>query len=417
MSDGLAPLARAETIEAYTPTLRDRARGGIQSLVGALGGSPGYASKVARDVAGTPEAFGVMDLSPVGGAFAVQEGTRSAIQGARAGDPVAAGLGAGEALLAVTPFGPAARTARTMAPSGSGRGPNPPQVSDPRPAEQVKPDVSRRSKELDYKITREFDPATGKQKTVFQPRTSGMQEGATARRLSQQSKAAPVAGGDVDLSTAAEARYTFDPATGRYMYTPPQAARPASTAGQRMAAAEAPSRETPTEFRVVRAPLGGSAISTPRPQRTAEHSPKGRQLDQAATERFTPAKAEAARRLSPEAMKGDPNHEWLEVPAEALNRLNFRPENFTDPASRMSPDGSVAYLATGPDTRRFLQGWQSQAEFFGLPKQPRLKAPEALPDAGVFSYPTTAAPASPRGERPPTTVRLEGPPPKSKWFD
>jgi hypothetical protein len=417
MSDGLAPLSRAETIEAYTPTLRDRARGGIQSLVGALGGSPGYASKVARDVAGSPEAFGVMDLSPVGGAFAVQEGTRSAIQGAQAGDPVAAGLGAGEALLAVTPFGPAARTARTMAPSGTGRGSGPPQVSDPRSGEQVKPDVSRRSKELDYKITREFDPATGKQKTVFQPRTSGMQEGATARRLAQQSKAAPVAGGDVSLSTATEARYTRDPATGRYMYTPPQAARPTPTTGQRMAAAEAPSRETPTEFRLVRAPLGSSAVSTPRPQRTAEHSPGGRQLDQAATERFTPAKAEQARRVSPEQAAGDPGHEWLEVPAEALNKLNFNPESFTDPASRMAPDGTMAYLASGPDTRRFLQGWRSQAEFFGLPKQPTLKAPTALPDTSVFSFPPTAAPAASRPDRGPGIVRSEGPPPKSRWFE
>ncbi len=124
MPDGLRPLSRAETIEPYDPTLRDRARQGLQSLVSRATGSPMYGSKVARDVVGTRQDFGVADLSPMAIPMAVQEGSRDVARGVRGGDPLTAGLGAAEVLMSGLPIGPAARTARTMArgPSGAERG-------------------------------------------------------------------------------------------------------------------------------------------------------------------------------------------------------------------------------------------------------------------------------------------------------
>jgi hypothetical protein len=108
MTDGLRALSRAEGIEAYAPTLRDRFRQFLTPFTG-------YES--ARDIAGTGEDFGVADLSPAGMLFAAQEGSRTVGRGLRSGDPLTTGLGAAEVFLSGVPI-PGARVARRAASDG-----------------------------------------------------------------------------------------------------------------------------------------------------------------------------------------------------------------------------------------------------------------------------------------------------------
>jgi hypothetical protein len=126
-------------------------------------------------------------------------------------------------------------------------------------------------------------------------------------------------------------------------------------------------------------------------------------------------------RMAAEAVSGDPSNEWLEVPAGTLERLNMTVGNFTDPKSRVSPDKRTVYLASGPDTARFLQAWGSQAEFFGLPPAPTLKKPSVLPNRSIFGFPTVAKPGKSfedlKQEARGATVKSQGPAPKSKFFD
>jgi hypothetical protein len=126
-------------------------------------------------------------------------------------------------------------------------------------------------------------------------------------------------------------------------------------------------------------------------------------------------------RMAAEAVSGDPSNEWLEVPAGTLERLNMTVNNFTDPKSRVSPDKRTVYLASGPDTARFLQAWGSQAEFFGLPKAPTLTKPSVLPNRSIFGFPTVAKQGKSfedlKQEARSATVKSQGPAPKSKFFD
>ena len=126
-------------------------------------------------------------------------------------------------------------------------------------------------------------------------------------------------------------------------------------------------------------------------------------------------------RMAAEAVSGDPSNEWLEVPSGTLERLNMTVGNFTDPKSRVSPDKRTVYLASGPDTARFLQAWGSQAEFFGLPPAPTLKKPSVLPNRSIFGFPTVAKPGKSfedlKQEARGATVKSQGPAPKSKFFD
>jgi hypothetical protein len=169
----LAPLARAETIEPYEPTLRDRLRVGLGSLLG---------QPMAGKLAGSDDGLGLVDLTPVGIPLAIQEGTRTAVRGIANADPLTAALGMGEALLAATPLrGPATPTVKAMAAGGRGRG---------------------GSKDTDYRFERVYDPVTGKPKTQISPRMSGAQERTTAETMARQSKAAPPAGLEKRLAAA-----------------------------------------------------------------------------------------------------------------------------------------------------------------------------------------------------------------------
>lgn len=126
-------------------------------------------------------------------------------------------------------------------------------------------------------------------------------------------------------------------------------------------------------------------------------------------------------RMAADAVSGDPSNEWLEVPAGTLERLNMTVNNFTDPKSRVSPDKRTVYLASGPDSARFLQAWGSQAEFFGLPKAPTLTKPSVLPNRSIFGFPTVAKQGKSfedlKQEARSATVKSQGPAPKSKFFD
>jgi hypothetical protein len=155
--NGLAPLARAETIEAHSPTLRDRLRVGLGSLFG---------QDFAGRIAGMDGGAGVADFTPLGIPMAVQEGTRSMARGAAAGDIPTALAGAGEALLAITPIpGPAARAIARAPAGGRGSG-GPPR--DPG-----------------YRFERGWDPERGREVTRITPRRSedsAVHDPAAARR-------------------------------------------------------------------------------------------------------------------------------------------------------------------------------------------------------------------------------------------
>ena len=352
-SGALAPLARAETIEPHSPTLRDRARVGLASLLG---------PELAGRVAGSREDIGLLDMTPAGVPFALQEGTRAAARGARAGDPAAAALGAGEALLAITPLpGPALRgAARTMAPAGGGRG---------------------GGRDTDYRFERVWDPERGREVTRITPRVSGSQEGTTQRQLAQErgQRAAPAAGGEQVAPTPGEAsprpRFVRDPATGAQVDMmgagPDPAAARTPTFSERLAATD---QALPTEFPRVRLPAGSSA---------------------------------------------DPAHEWVQVPATALERIGLRPQQLTDPLTRMSPDGGTAYL--GPaDVSRFLTAWDAPSRQMLDPlPAPTLLPPRALPDAAVLGFPRAAVPgpslADVRREAQGATQRATTPP-RTRWF-
>lgn len=176
MVGGLAPLARAETIEPRTPTMRDRARVGLASLVG---------PELAGRIAGSRENMGLADLTPLGVPMAVEEGTRAAVRGSRAGDIPTALAGAGEALLAITPLpGPARAIAR--APAGGGRGGG---GRDPNA----------------YQFERVWDPARGREVTRITPR------GAPATPATPPPRAAPEAGMEERLRAAESALPTEFP--------------------------------------------------------------------------------------------------------------------------------------------------------------------------------------------------------------
>lgn len=167
------------------------------------------------------------------------------------------------------------------------------------------------------------------------------------------------------------------------------------------------------------------------PVETARTKVQGAAPQSGQTARYDPVTGEATAsfqrkpgdvyRMAAEAVSGDPSNEWLEVPAGTLERLNMTVDNFTDPKSRVSPDKRTVYLASGPDTARFLQAWGSQAEFFGLPKAPTLTKPSVLPNRSIFGFPTVAKQGKSfedlKQEARGATVKSQGPAPKSKFFD
>ena len=174
--------------------------------------------------------------------------------------------------------------------------------------------------------------------------------------------------------------------------------------------------EAPVDLRLVRAPLGGQKI------RGSSGTPQAIYDPVTGEARAAPQRRPGdVTRMAADSVAGDPGHEWLEVPKATMDRLNLSPQNFTDERSRLAPDGRTVYLASGPDTARFLQAWRQQAEFFGLPASPNLLKPRALPNSSIFTYPKAGQKGKSfddmKQEARGATVRSQGPTPKSKFFD
>jgi hypothetical protein len=394
---GLAPLAGAETIEAHEPSLRDRIR---QALSGVIG------QDTAGRIAGSRENIGLLDMTPMGVPFALQEGTRDAVAGARSGDAVGAALGAGEALLAITPIpGPAVRGARTMAPAGGRRGgggsreqDNINLPGDTRPS--LFPHRSTPDAQTDYRFERVWDPDLGREVTRIEQRVSGAQASASRRATTRPRRAAPEAGGETIAPAAGDntprPRYVRDPASGQQYDMmgagPDPTPTRAPTFTERLAATDG---AFPTEFPRVRLPAVGTGTLAPSaPSATFAPSNVDMMNSGAMTGRaYREAQTGApGRRIAPEDVAGDPSNEWLQVPVTALERIGLRPQQLTDPTSRLSPDGATAYL--GPtDVSRFLTVWNAPSRQLSDPlPAPTLLPPRPLSDASVLGYPRAAAP-------------------------
>lgn len=105
------------TLEAPDYTMRDTATQRVQdALIRKVGMDPYQAGVYARRVMGDPNAqsvldsLGLADLTPLGAAFAVEEGSQTAIQGYERGDPLQMGLGVLEAGLGLAEAFPLTKT-------------------------------------------------------------------------------------------------------------------------------------------------------------------------------------------------------------------------------------------------------------------------------------------------------------------
>jgi hypothetical protein len=153
------------TLQAADPNLRENAIARVQDALMQRVGMDAYtAGRYARDIMGDPTAsgtildqLGLADLTPLGAAFAVQEGSRTFERGRETGDPLTMAMGgveAGLGILEATPLaglifkgiGDAARgidpnTLFTVfGPPPGGRSPlEPPRVEAPAPAAPTAP--------------------------------------------------------------------------------------------------------------------------------------------------------------------------------------------------------------------------------------------------------------------------------------
>jgi hypothetical protein len=99
---------RYGTLQEPDYTLRERAVQGSQDILSnTFGMNPYNAGVLSRNVLGDPNSsgsnygMGLTDFTPLGAAFSMQEGFRTAARGYEAGDPVQMGLGGLEAILGV----------------------------------------------------------------------------------------------------------------------------------------------------------------------------------------------------------------------------------------------------------------------------------------------------------------------------
>jgi hypothetical protein len=105
------------TLEAPEYSMRENATQRVQdALIRKVGMDPYQAGVYARRVMGDPNAQGVLDslgladLTPMGAAFAIEEGSQTAVQGYERGDPLQMGLGVLEAGLGVAEAFPLTKT-------------------------------------------------------------------------------------------------------------------------------------------------------------------------------------------------------------------------------------------------------------------------------------------------------------------
>ena len=107
-ADRSAILNEYGTYQQPDYTLRERTVQGSQDILSnTFGMNPYSAGVLSRNVLGDPNSsgsnygMGIADFTPLGAAFAMQEGSRTASSGYEAGDPVQMGLGGLEVLLGV----------------------------------------------------------------------------------------------------------------------------------------------------------------------------------------------------------------------------------------------------------------------------------------------------------------------------
>ena len=107
-ADRSAILNEYGTFQQPDYTLRERTVQGSQDILSnTFGMDPYNAGVLSRNVLGDPNSsgsnygMGIADFTPLGAAFAMQEGSRTASSGYEAGDPVQMGLGGLEVLLGV----------------------------------------------------------------------------------------------------------------------------------------------------------------------------------------------------------------------------------------------------------------------------------------------------------------------------
>lgn len=105
------------TLEAPEYSMRENATQRVQdALIRKVGMDPYQAGVYARRVMGDPNAQGVLDslgladLTPLGAAFAVEEGSQAAVQGYERGDPLQMGMGVLEAGLGLAEAFPLTKT-------------------------------------------------------------------------------------------------------------------------------------------------------------------------------------------------------------------------------------------------------------------------------------------------------------------
>jgi hypothetical protein len=90
-----------DTLTEYTPTVREDIRGTVADTAESLGASKGYAYQLGEGVAGSDDQMGLLDITPVGIAMGLQEGTRQFQRGYNSGSKTDMAMGAVNAGLNV----------------------------------------------------------------------------------------------------------------------------------------------------------------------------------------------------------------------------------------------------------------------------------------------------------------------------
>jgi hypothetical protein len=90
-----------DTLTEYTPTIREDIRNTVADTAESLGASKGYAYQLGEGVAGSDDQMGLLDITPVGIAMGLQEGTRQFQRGYNSGSKTDMAMGAVNAGLSV----------------------------------------------------------------------------------------------------------------------------------------------------------------------------------------------------------------------------------------------------------------------------------------------------------------------------
>lgn len=360
VKDGLASLlSRAETIDSYEPTLRDRLRSAVIGGGSFLGMDRGKAASFGGKVMGGPGQIGLADFVPVlSNAMGMEEGLADYERGIETRDPVTTVFGAGEFVLNSLPGG------KFISRAGRGAG------------EDLLGMTSRRGPL--YPTTRKLEDDT----TNYANQTNAASAPPPKRVAPKVDEAGRVA--------AADSRVRFDnpyPSSLRLVRVAPPPNKTLLDSGK---------------------PRGGQATYDP-VRGVAREMPGKRQGN--------------AYRLDPNSVgDSTPGEEWVEVPKPVLDRLGLDLSHFRDPKSRVSPDGKAVYVAVGPDSKRLSGAWESAALFDKKSaKTLPLSEPVVMPTDSMLEFKSIQTPDRKtweqlQAEARSANVPSSGPPrPPRKW--